>query len=298
MRFLVSGLINIETTLKIEGFPLAYEPVRYPFYGVNSTVAGVGYNISKALLTLGNEVDFLSLIGEDMAGNTVLQALQRDGIPANNVIPCGSPTAQSVILYDSDGKRMIHTDLKDIQEQTYPVERAQRALAQCDLAILCNINFSRPLLTLARENGVLVATDVHAIRDLHDPYNSDFMRHADIVFQSHERLTVSPEAWVRDLFAHTNVQIVGVGLGAEGALIATRDGLQERVSAVLTRPIVSTIGAGDALFSSFLHTYLHTKDPLLAMRRAVVFASCKIGTAGAAEGFLDVEGWEKLFGFT
>lgn len=32
--FLVSGLINRETTLHIPGFPLQYEPVLYPFFGI------------------------------------------------------------------------------------------------------------------------------------------------------------------------------------------------------------------------------------------------------------------------
>jgi ribokinase len=41
---LVSGLINIETTLKVDSFPIEYSPVRYPFFGVNSAVSGVGYN--------------------------------------------------------------------------------------------------------------------------------------------------------------------------------------------------------------------------------------------------------------
>ena len=36
-RILVSGLINIETTLRVDSFPLTYEPVRYPFFGINST---------------------------------------------------------------------------------------------------------------------------------------------------------------------------------------------------------------------------------------------------------------------
>jgi ribokinase len=44
-RILVSGLINLETTLRVEQFPLAYEPVRFPFFGVQTAVAGVGYNL-------------------------------------------------------------------------------------------------------------------------------------------------------------------------------------------------------------------------------------------------------------
>ena len=48
----VSGLINIETTLRIKAFPLEYNPVNFPFFGIQSAVAGVGYNVSKALTAL------------------------------------------------------------------------------------------------------------------------------------------------------------------------------------------------------------------------------------------------------
>jgi len=52
----IAGLINIETTVTVTEFPIAYTPVQYPFFGVKTTVAGVGYNISKALLSLGHTV--------------------------------------------------------------------------------------------------------------------------------------------------------------------------------------------------------------------------------------------------
>ncbi|MCD4687435.1 MAG: carbohydrate kinase family protein, partial [Anaerolineae bacterium] len=70
---LVSGLINIETTVQVDGFPIAYTPVRYPFFGVNATVSGVGYNVAKALTTLGDTVRFASMVGKDMGG-TVTRA--------------------------------------------------------------------------------------------------------------------------------------------------------------------------------------------------------------------------------
>jgi acarbose 7IV-phosphotransferase len=64
---------------------------------------------------------------------------------------------------------------------------------------------------------------------------------------------------------------------------------------VRTRPVVNSIGAGDALFSAFIHYYTKTSDPYLAIRKALVFASYKIGAVSAADGFLDEPGLEKLF---
>jgi ribokinase len=88
--------------------------------------------------------------------------------------------------------------------------------------------------------------------------------------------------------------VLVIGLGGEGALLAVREkGTVERFPAVHTRSVVSTIGAGDALFAGFLSHYLHNPDPVQALRAAQVFASYKIGEKGAATGFLTQKALEK-----
>lgn len=291
----VSGLINIETTVQVDGFPIAYEPVRYPFFGVRSTVAGVGYNVAKALTALGDTVRFASLIGRDLAGGVVEQTLRAERLPAEFVLASLAETPQSAILYDHTGRRQTNTDLKDIQEQSYPPEQFERAIEGCALAALCNINFSRPLLERARRRRIPVATDVHAIADLDDAYNRDFMAAADILFMSHERLPCPPEQWARQVQSRYGTAVVVVGLGEQGALLAVRrDGFVGRLPAVRTRPVVNTIGAGDALFSAFVHYFHATGAPYESLRRAITFASYKIGATGAAEGFLDAAALERL----
>ena len=116
---LVSGLINIETTLRIAEFPLAYNPVNYPFNGIQSSVSGVGYNLCKALTCLGNQVEFLSLIGQDeFAAEVVRKTLAQDGISDTLCAFTGRPNgAIGDSLLPATDKRQIHVDLKDIQEQ-------------------------------------------------------------------------------------------------------------------------------------------------------------------------------------
>jgi ribokinase len=294
-RFLVAGLINIETTLRVDAFPLAFETQRFPFYGIQTTVSGVGYNVSKALCGLGNAVDFLALNGTDPAGELVTAALARDGIPAANVAPLLAETPQSVILYDPAGRRMSSTDLKDIQERAYPPERFQAALEGCDIAVLTTINFARPWLRPARALGKLVAVDAHAIGDPDDDYNRDYMAAADILFLSHELLICAPEEFAEELLARYRPRVLVMGLGAEGALLVVPgDNFAGRFPVVSTRPVVNTIGAGDALFSAFLHGYAQGSDPYTALRRAIVFASWKIGVRSAAEGFPAPAQWADL----
>ena len=64
-NFLVSGLVNVETSVRVRGFPVPYYPIDYPFFGVGLGVSGVGFNVEKALKMLGNRVSLRSLIGRD-----------------------------------------------------------------------------------------------------------------------------------------------------------------------------------------------------------------------------------------
>lgn len=290
-RLLVSGLINLETTLRVEAFPVQFTPVHYAFDRVRSSISGVGFNVAKALHTLGHRVDLLALVGRDDAGGRARDALRRLGLAEAGLHDDLAETPHSVILYDGSGRRSIHVDLKDIQSRAYPARDAQRALAACDAAALCNINFSRALLGPARDAGRLVATDVHAVSRLDDEYNRDFMAGSDILFMSGDLLPVAPEAWAEEVMGAFGPQVLVIGLGGRGALLRTR-GTREAILVPAARPpaVVSTIGAGDALFSGFLHAYLATRDALEALRHAVVFAAHKIGSASAADGFLTARG--------
>jgi acarbose 7IV-phosphotransferase len=286
-RILVSGLINLETNLKIESFPVNYAPARYAFHGVTSSVAGVGYNIARALKTLGHDVRLASIIGQDAVGDLVLTTLERDGISGEFIRREMPATAQSVILYDPSGARAIHTDLKDVQDRLYPGSRFETALEGCAAVIACNINFSRPLLKLANARGIPVITDLHALQHLENPYDQDFLEAADILFFSHERLQETPEFIAQQILERFHTRLIIVGMGAQGALLAERDEPIRLVPAVNVRPVVSTVGAGDSLLSSFVHGFTSGLEPTQALERAVVFAAHKIGEVGAANGFLN-----------
>ncbi|HOJ99114.1 MAG TPA: carbohydrate kinase family protein [Termitinemataceae bacterium] len=295
MRVLVSGLVNIETTLQIDAFPLEYEPVRYPFWGIQSTVAGVGINVSLALHTLGMDVCFCTILGTDVYGAMALEWLQGQGFSSEFCVRSISQTAQSVIIYDKTGRRQIHVDLKDVQEQRYPEEIFKVALGKTNIAVLCNINFNRHLLPLAKQRGVLICTDVHTLSDPHDEYNRDFMAAADIFFLSDEKLWTSAEQAAQELMQLYSPRIIVIGQGERGAMLLEQNGQSIHFPAIKTRPVVSTIGAGDALFASFLNFYVKGFSAQEALKRAMVFASWKIGSRGAAQGFLNAREFEQVY---
>ena len=56
----------------------------------------------------------------------------------------------------------------------------------------------------------------------------------------------------------------------------------------------AVLSADDALFAAFLDGYARDRDARAALKRAVVFASWKLGAASAAEGFLGAEPLRQL----
>jgi ribokinase len=285
-NILVSGLTNIETTIKVDKFPIEYSPVEYKFYGLNSSISGVGYNIVKALKTLGDSPIFFSIIGNDIYKEIIFNDLEKDKINSNFVLPLLEKTVQSGILYE-ENKRKIILDLKNIQEIKYPIDILENIIDKIDIGILCNINFSRDFLKVLKDNGKTIATDVHVLSDINDNYNNDYIKYSDILFLSNENIIGNENDMIVQLSQKYNHKIIVVTMGKNGLLIYVKGKNEiKHFNAIKTREVVNTIGAGDALFSCFIHYYHKTKDPYYSIQLAALFASYKIGENGGAKGFL------------
>jgi ribokinase len=293
-RFYVSGLTNIETTLKVGGFPIDYAPCHYPFHGVHTGISGVGINIAYALKALGDDVNSATIVGRDFFSEWVRADFREHGISDEYIVSLIPETPQSVILYDPSGKRQINVDLKEVQETAYPEALFEKGTDGADIAVLCNINFSRRFLAPAKKKGLRIATDVHCVADLEDTYNRDFMLYADILFMSDEHIEDPRDFIVRTAERYDN-SIIVIGLGGSGALLYVKNEGVFHYPAVSTRAIVNTIGAGDALFSAFIHFLAKGRSPHEALKRAICFASYKIGAKGAAEGFICEAEVEKIY---
>ncbi len=284
-KIYVSGLINIETSARVRGFPIEYYPIDYPFFGIGSAVSGVACNIARALLCLGDEVKLASMVGRDLQAGLIMAELRQAGLDSRLVRPVLEQTPASVVLYDDSGRRQIYCDLKDIQEREYPCDPAE--IADCDIVAACNINFNRSLLREAQRLGKPIATDVHVFGDPDDGYNRDFLEAADIVFLSDEALPCPPEEFLYRLRERFPAGIIVLGRGEKGAMIyQRRDDSICSLPCVPAQNVVNTVGAGDALYSAFLHFYAGGMEPVEALWHAQVFASAKIGHSGASRGFI------------
>ncbi len=294
----VSGVLNFETIVDVDSFPIFYCPVEYPFFGINSTVGGQAYNIAKALTTLGgNKVILGGEVGNDLLGKVVIDEINKLGIDASSVDTKLEQTPTSAIFVDRDCNTKIYNDLKDLQDVKKDIKKEIKNLKASDLVVLSNTNFNREILLKAKELGKKVASDVHIVGSTDDEFNQDFMKYSDILFLSKKGLNnYKYEDFLLEIYNKYHNEIIVLGEGREGAMVLiAKEKVIYHIDAITLRTIVNTVGSRDALFSAFLHYYLRRRNPLKALELAEVFTSIKIGEMGGSNGFVNAKVVNKQF---
>lgn len=275
-KIVVAGVTSLYMSLPVDTFPVDYQPSRSTSW-LHAGVGGAGGHIARILRALGDEVSLCTVVGRDLCGEVIRAELLSDGLLSPAAL-AGPASSLGVVLVAADGRRMGHTCLDVLNTVEYPADVFRQTARGADLAVLTNTQFTRPLLKHARDMGIPVAVDVHVIADENDAGNRPWLEVADIVFCSHERLPCAPGDWVRRIFGQfPGCSVAGIGCGASGCVLGLGDGRLVRVKSVAPRGIVSTAGAGDTLFASFLHTWLATGNAVQAAERAVLYAGWKIG---------------------
>ncbi|GAA1020102.1 hypothetical protein Aple_037890 [Acrocarpospora pleiomorpha] len=272
----VAGATSFYLSLGVAEFPVHYLPTCTPRW-LTGGVSGAAAHIARTLRTLGSHARLCTVVGTDLVGAGIRADLDAHGLLGPGVIS-GEGSSMGVVLVGPDGRRMGYPYLAPVNDVDYPFDVLAGQCRDADLLVLTNAKFVRPLVARADRLGIPIAVDAHLIADPGDPYNEPWLRAARVLFCSHERLPVPPERWIAEIFGrYPRCALVGVGLGARGAMLGLRDGRLITVQAVAPRGVLNTTGAGDGLFATFLHLWVSTEDPVRALQGAVLNAGWKVG---------------------
>lgn len=297
-KFVVAGIVQIETIVKVEHIPIEYTPVVCQPNTIFTNIGGDAYNESLALKALGNDVDFLSMIGKNDTNRLVCVGDACGSLDTSYVKQVLEETPTAVVLYDNERQQQIYEDIKDIHDAVYDLELFQKCIADADAVVLANANFCRPLARAAKEAGKTLAINFRSFSEDKERHNEDMLRLADIIYLGDDNIIDSSYEFVKKLADTYGTQVVILGQGAKGLIIYSRkDDLIAHYNTVKTNEIVNTVGAGNSLFSCFLHFYISTGDAVHAIKNALLFASYKIGFMGTSNGFLSedrLEHWYRL----
>lgn len=298
-RFMVGGFIQIETIVKTGNLPVPYVPFQSVPNMIDTSLGGCGYNESAALTWLGDEVDFMSMVGKDMHTDKIYERLISAGInlKMDYVLPRLESLPTAVILYHN-GRMQTFEDVKDIREVAYDYELFERQIQDKDMVLISNCNFCRPLIELAKKYNKPLAVNVRSMRKEKIQQKGDFLKAADILYISEDEMDGTPYECLEMCRERFDPKIVIVGMGSKGVILYTKeDNSVLEYKPVKINEVVNTIGAGNSLFSAFLHYYVKTKDAKESIKNALLFAAYKIGFIGTSNGFMteeQIEQWRQL----
>ncbi|MBO5293420.1 MAG: carbohydrate kinase family protein [Lachnospiraceae bacterium] len=299
-KFLVAGIVQRETIVKVDQIPVEYASITSQPNTIDISIGGDAYNESLALEWLGNDVDFMTMIGKHDSPDMINPYGSEVLLRTDYVLPRLSQTPTEVVLCGPDRKQQVFEDVKDVPETEYDLALFEERVGRAGMVVLSNENFCRPLLRLAKEAGKPIAVNIrdHMSGEGSGYDDEEFLKTADILYMSDDILTEDPYDYVKGIVDRYAPKIVLLGLGAKGVLLYSKeDEIFAPFPTVKTNKIVNTVGAGNALFSSFLHYYFKTGNAVAAVKNAILFASYKIGFMGTSNGFMteeQIEQWHSL----
>lgn len=289
-KFLVAGVVQRETIVKVDNIPIGYMGITERPNTIFTSTGGDAYNESLALKWLGNSVDLMSMVGEGESMDLVNPPGCEVELVTDYVLPRLADTPIAVLFYDENRKQQIFEDIKNLGDVPYDLalfrERAKRA----EMLVVSDANFCRPLIGIGKELRKPIAVNIREYTEEKAYFNEDFLKGGDILYISDDRLVGDPYEFVKLLAAKYRPQIIILGQGAAGLILYDKNkNIIAHYNTVKTHKTVNTVGTGNALFSCFLHFYNKTKDSVFAVKNAMLFASYKIGFMGTSSGFMTEE---------
>ncbi len=297
-KFLVAGVTQIETIVRVDKIPVSFSPLTSQIDTIFTAMGGDAYNESLALEWLGDSVTFMSIVGRNQDMGMVNPHDRKITLSTEYIIPQMKETPTEVVLYDKNRRQQIFEDIKDLRENVYDMSMVAPIAQACDMMILANANFCRPFAKAAKEYGKPIAVNIRSYKPEKEKYNTDFLEPAKVLYFSDDTLTEDPYDFIDRISKTYGTEIIILGQGSEGLILfdKTKD-IRAHYNTVKTNEVVNTIGAGNALFACFLHYYMETGDSVNAIKNALLFASYKIGYMGTSNGFMttdQLEQWRNL----
>lgn len=289
-KFLVAGFFQMETIVKVDSIPIQHAHIISKSDSIHTNVGGDAYNESLALKWLGNSVDFMTMIGKYELSDSINWHDNEVKLYVDYVLPKLSATPTAVIFCDDKGEQQIFEDTKDIGKVAYDTAIFKDRVERADMVVVSNCNFCRPLLDIAKDAGKKIAVNIHDFREEKFGRNNEFLQAADIIYLSDDHLDCDNYEFVKEIVEKFQPEVVILGEGKKGVLLYSKnEEIFANYKSVKTNEIVNTIGAGNALFSCFLHYYNQTGKAVPAIKNALLFASYKIGFMGTSNGFMTEE---------
>lgn len=279
----------------------------YPLDRIGMTIGGDAINESTIISRLGHRVGLMSMVGQDIMGNFILDHCRREGIDTAGVRQrAGVDTSINIGLVTADGERTFVTNRNgslwkmSIDDMDLSLVGRARVLSlasffnnpRLDNAALVKI------FQVARAAGMTIAADMIKPR-LGETFDdiAEALSYVDYFFPNCDeaRLMTGEEdiERVADRILAYGVRHVVIKIGKSGVFIKAHRGTAMTVPAMKGITALDTIGAGDNFASGFITGLLEGKPLAACGAYGNVAASLAITSIGATTGVKSRESFDR-----
>ncbi|GGS17585.1 ribokinase [Streptomyces griseoviridis] len=294
---LVVGSANADLVIGVDRRPAAGETVLGTDLAVHP--GGKGANQAVAAARLGARTALLAKVGDDDHGRLLLDSQRAAGVDTVGVLVDDAPTGVALITVDPSGDNSIVVS-PGANGRLAPADvRAATSLFHASRVV--SVMLEIPLETVAEvvrslapgSRLVLNPSPPRALpREVLDACDPLIVNeHEAKVLLGPSRVGDRPEDWAGILLAKGPRSVV-VTLGADGALVASKDGVA-RVPSVAV-DAVDTTGAGDAFTAALAYRLGAGASLAEAAAYAARVGAAAVTKAGAQESYPTAEEVEAL----
>lgn len=294
----------IDRVLRVPGFVVGAHLKAEP---ISDTPAGKGINVSRAMARLGRSSTATGFVGADSAERfaTITREVGSQGRIDNQLIPVPGSTRENITMVDPDTGTDTHLRLPGFKvcgEDLAQLGSMITRLSHRGAVVLFTGSLPPGMDTAALIELVLTAKACGAdvALDLNGAALGEVLKAAGGVWLVSPNQTEMAETLGRpcgpaddDLLASAKelgqwAERTLLSLGERGAILVTPEGAWRGECFVERNRIISTVGAGDCLFSAVVDGFLSGMAPNDCLRHGIATASASIRSADPAGVDLDV----------
>jgi len=256
-------------------------------------------NAAIAAARQGARSGYITAIGQDAAGDSFMELWRAEGVDTSTVIRSAeAPTAVYFVTHDAQGHHFTFYRAGSAASRYAPRDVPEAAIAEARILYASGISQAISTsaadavfhaIAIARRHGVKVAYDTNLRLRLWPPARAKAIieaaiGQADMAFPSREdaeAMTGLADAdAIADHYLGLGCPLVAVKCGADGALLATAEGLRVRARPHAVTAIDAT-GAGDTFCGAFMARTVLGDPPAEALRYANAAAALSTTGYGA-----------------
>jgi ribokinase len=285
-KILVIGSINFDMVVFSERLPQPGETVIGKTW--QTFPGGKGANQAVAAARLGGDVQMIGNVGEDSAGDTLLQNLKANKVNTSKIKKVNSPSGTALITVDSEGQNTIVVipganatlTKKDIDSLKSIIKKTNILILQLEIPLEIVVH----AIEIAHQYGVTILLNPAPAATIPTetlnkvtyliPNESELALLSGLPTNSDEEI----QSAANNLFAMGCKQII-LTRGKHGAFYLSP---QHKISSLPFQvPVVDTTAAGDAFIGAFAVALANDLDLQTALLRANAAGALTVTKAGA-----------------